>query len=143
MEKKQLEKNILTDPMMEPNEAVLEKVLGVKNKFYIEFLNAIGKRNLIPEWKYYNDTKTWLCRILKEKKNYCWLSIVFSGIKLIFYFKKDTINDIYKMDINERIKELARDKEAGRKNPPVTLIIENKNHLNDALRILDYRIGLE
>ena len=138
-----MEKNILTDPMAKPKETVLENVLGKKYKLYTEFVKKISVKKLIPEWNYYNDTKTWFCRILKDKKNYCWLSVVQSGINLIFYFKKETINVIYQMEINENIKNLAKQKETGRKNPPVSLVIKNKNDLNDALKILDYRISLK
>jgi len=64
-----------------------------------------------------------------------------SGINIIFYFNKDTINGIYQMDIDEKIKELAKEKEIGRKNPPVTITVENKKYLNDAIKILEYRIN--
>ena len=139
---KQLKKNILINQMEEPKDNVLENTLGKKYKLYIGFIAKINKMDLFPEWNYYNDTKSWLCRILKKKKNYCWLSILHSGIKLTFYFTKETINGIYKMDINEEIKDMAKEYEIGRKNPPVHLVVKNKNDLNDALKILEYRINI-
>lgn len=30
---------------------------------------------LSPEWRYYNDGKSWLCKMLSKKKNLFWLSI--------------------------------------------------------------------
>ena len=141
MNKKNLEKNLLTDQLMEPNDFVLESTLGRKYILYKKFRDKIIKMNFLLEWNFYNDTKSWLCRILKGNKNFGWLSILKSGIKIIFYFNKDTINGIYQMDIDEKIKELAKEKEIGRKNPPVTITVENKKYLNDAIKILEYRIN--
>jgi hypothetical protein len=132
MGKEHLDKNVLLDQMKIPNNDVLKNILGKKYKLYMEFANELEKRDLYPEWKFYNDTKSWLCRTLKGKKNYCWLSVVNSGIKLTFYFNKETINGIYKLEINQNIKEFAKDQEIGRKNPPVSVVIENKNNFKKA-----------
>jgi len=140
--KKEFEKNLLTDPIVEPKDDILVNTLGKKYVLYTEFRNKISKKNFVLEWNYYSDTKSWLCRILNDNKNYGWLSILNSGLKIIFYFNKETINGIYQLDIDDGIKELAKEKEIGRKNPPVAIIIENKKYLTDAIKILEYRINI-
>ena len=134
-----LGEEVLKDPMVEPKNSVLENILGKKYKLYSGFVEEIGKLELIPEWNYYNDTKSWLCKILGKSKNYCWLSVLDKGIKLTFYFTKETINGIYEMNINEKIKNMAKEYEIGRKNPPVVLLVENNETLNDALKIINYK----
>ena len=113
----QIGKEVLKDPLIEPKNIILENVLGKKYKLYADFVEKMGRYELIPEWKYYNDTKSWLCRILNKKKNYCWLSVLDTGIKLTFYFKQETIKGIYEMNISEKIKNMAKENEIGRKNP--------------------------
>jgi hypothetical protein len=135
-------KETLKDPMVEPNDNILENALGYMYPLYTEFVKKIVNQDLMPEWNYYNDTKSWLCRILYNNKNYCWLSILDSGIKLTLYFSKETINNIYEMDINDNIKKMAKENEIGRKNPPVIILIQNKSILEDAINILKYRINL-
>ena len=50
---------ILTDPMVELNDSILEKVLGMKFKTFENFISKINKNNLKLEWNYYNDQKCW------------------------------------------------------------------------------------
>ena len=66
---KRLEKNVLINPLEEPKDNVLENTLSEKYKLYVGFMGKINKMDLFPEWKYYNDTKSWLCRIIRKKKN--------------------------------------------------------------------------
>jgi hypothetical protein len=134
---------ILKNPMEEPKNNVLKNLMGKRYKLYSDFVEMVIKLELNPEWNYYNDTKSWLCRILYKKKTYCWLSIIDTGIKITLYFSKETINGIYEMVINENIKNMAKENETGRKNPPVIILIQNKETLNDSLKILKYRKNLE
>ena len=128
--------------MIEPKDNILEDALGKNYKLYKDLVEKIANLGLIPEWNYYKDTKSWLCRILKKDKNYCWVSILDTGIKLIIYFSKETINGIYEMDINEDIKNIAKNNETGRKNPPVIILLQNEKILNDTIYILKYRLNI-
>ena len=47
------------------------------------------------------------------------------------------------MDINEKIKNMTKEYEIGRKNPPVVLLVENNDTLNDAIKIIKYRMTIE
>ena len=47
------------------------------------------------------------------------------------------------MYINEKIKNMAKENEIGRKNPPVIILLENKKSLLEAIAILNYRLSLE
>jgi hypothetical protein len=137
-----MEKQILTDPLLKP-EDVLESVLGKKYKTYTEFVNKISGLGLVPEWNYYRDGKSWLCKILNKKKNLCWLSVWNTGFKLTFYFTEKTIEGIYELDIHEDIKKTAPETKPVGKFRPVILLIENKKILNDGLKILEYKMGIK
>jgi len=139
----QMGKEVLKDPLVEPKSDILENILGKNYKLYTNFLEKIYKQGLIPEWKYYNDTKSWLCRILNKKKNYCWLSVIDKGFKCTIFFTQDTINGIFEMDINENIKEMTKENRICRKNPPVIMVVKNKSSLNDTIKILKYKLNLK
>ena len=85
-----MENLILTDPMVNPENDVLENALGKNYNRYKEFIDKINAQNLIVEWNYYNDGKSWLGKILNKKKNLCWLSVWNTGFKLTFYFTEKT-----------------------------------------------------
>jgi hypothetical protein len=134
---------ILTDPMTEPNNKIFEKVLGKK---YITFENLISKMTemgLVVEWKYYNDQKCWLGKILNKKKNICWLSIWNIGFKLTFYFTEKTLDGVFELEINEKIKKSATEQKPVGKLRPLLILIENNKVLNDSIKVLEYKRNLK
>ena len=104
-----MDEQILTDPMVEPKDNVLENVLGKKYKLFIEFSEGIKEKDFIVQWNYYKDGKSWLCKVLNKKKNLCWLSVWNTGFKLTFYFMEKNIEGIYNLDINDEIKKNAKE----------------------------------
>jgi hypothetical protein len=137
------EKQILTDPMVKPEDNVLESVLGKKYKNYNEFVNKLNTLGLIIEWNYYNDGKTWLGKILLKKKNICWLSIWNTGFKLTFYFSEKTIEGVYELDIDNEIKKIASEMKPVGKLRPIMLLVENKKKVIDCIEIIEYKMSLK
>ncbi|MCL2185287.1 MAG: DUF3788 domain-containing protein [Treponema sp.] len=138
-----METQILTDPMIKPNNKVLETALGKNFKRFMEFLSKIGELNLVPEWNYYNDGKSWLCKILNKKKNLAWLSVWNTGFKLSFFFTEKTIAGVYELDIDDEIKTIAKDMKPTGKLLPVVFLIKNKKMLSAGLRLLEYKMRLK
>ena len=136
-----MENLILTDPMVNPDDAVLEETLGKVYKMYQEFTAKINEQKLVLEWNYYKDEKSWLCKVLNKKKNICWLSIWNTGFKLTFYFTEKTIEGVYKLDINTEIKESAKTMKPVGKLRPLLILITNNKIMNDGLKIIEYKIA--
>ena len=65
-----MENQIFTDPMVKPNNKILEKTLGKNYKLYEEFETKINELKLTLDWNYYNDGKSWLCKILNKKEKH-------------------------------------------------------------------------
>ena len=138
-----MENLILTDPMEKPEAGVLENALGKNYKRFVEFINKVTALNFIPEWRYYNDGKCWLGKILHKKKNLCWLSVWNTGFKLTFYFTEITITGIQKLEIDDETKNLARNARMTGKFHTVIILVSNKQKLNDSLKILEYKMALK
>ena len=134
---------ILTDPMVEPTDEILENSLGKKYKAFGNFVSKINVMGLILEWNYYKDQKCWLCKVLLKKKNVCWLSIWNVGFKLTFYFTEKTIDGIHELDINNKIKQSANEMKPVGKLRPLVILIENSKLLKDSIKVLDYKMNLK
>ena len=134
---------ILTDPKVEPENVVLEKALGKKFKLFTDFIDKISEQNFFPEWYYYNDGKSWLCKIMNRKKNYCWLSVWNTGFRLTFYFTEKTIDGVKELDINDKIKLTIRKLKPIGKSHPVILPVGTKSVMNDGIKILEYKLKLK
>jgi len=139
-----MENLVLTDPIMSPDNKVLESALGkTHSSRYREFEKKASKLNLILEWHYYNDGKSWLCKVLNKKKNLCWLSVWNTGFKLTFYFPVKAIDGFYELEIDNEIKTAARERQPVGKSHPVVLLIKNNKIMNDAFKILEYKMRLK
>jgi len=138
-----MEKLLLLDPMVNPDTDVLKAILGKGYKIYQKFTEKINDKKLVLEWNYYNDQKSWLCKVLQNKKNICWLSIWNTGFKLTFYFTEKTIKGIYELDIDNEVKKSAKTIKPVGKLRPILLLIENTKLLNDGIKILEYKMELK
>ena len=138
-----MENKILIDPLVKPDEKVLEKALGKKCNLFMDFVNKLNEQNLMIEWNYYNDGKSWLGKILYKKKNLCWVSIWSTGLKTTFYFTEKTINGVYELEIDNEIKNAVTNFKRIGKLIPIILLIGNKKRMTDSLKILEYKKALK
>ncbi|MCL2804386.1 MAG: DUF3788 domain-containing protein [Treponema sp.] len=138
-----MENQLLKDPKIKPNKNTLEEALGKKHDLFMEFTDKLKEQNLIIEWNYYNDGKSWLGKLLNKKKNLCWISIWDTGFKVTVFFTEKTISGFYELKIDEQIKNTAKNTKQTGKLMPVILSVGSKKHLNDCLKILEYKKQLK
>ena len=138
-----MENKIFTDPLVKPENKALEKALGKKYNLFMDFTDKINEQNLMIEWNYYNDGKSWLGKILYKKKNLCWVSIWNTGFKITFYFTEKTINGIQELEIDDEIKNSAANSKQIGKLIPILLLIGTKKRMNDSIKILEYKKQLK
>ena len=138
-----MEVQLLKDPLIRPEDNVLESVLGEDYSLYKEFAGMLSEKKLILEWNYYNDGKSWLCKVLNKKKNIGWLSVWDTGFKMTIFFTEKTIGGMLDLDINSEIKKNATEIKHVGKLIPVLLLIKNKDVMADAIKLLDYKMALK
>lgn len=138
-----MEKQILTDPLVKPENDVLKNVLGRDFDLYEEFARKTSGLGLTPEWNYYRDGKSWLCKILNKKKNMCWVSVWNTGFKLTFYFTEKTIDALRDLEISDSIKKAALETKPAGKLIPVILLVETKKVMSDGIKLLEYKMTLK
>ncbi len=81
---------ILTDPMVEPSPEFLKEVLSEKYDWWMEIRDHVtGNYPHVTEvWKYYNDGKQWLYRLMQKKTTIFWLAVMADTYRITFYFPK-------------------------------------------------------
>jgi hypothetical protein len=139
-----MEEILLTDSNIYPSEEVLKNALGGDNyKVFNKFIETITDLGLAPEWKYYNDGKSWLCKICYKKKTVFWLSVWKMHFKLGFYFTEKNCSGINELNIDMSIKEeFNQSKNIGKLIP---LVIEMKRieQIEDVIKIIVYKKSLK
>jgi len=137
---------LLNDPNVLPLENVLKNALGNNiHEVFEYFMNTITGTGyeLTYEWKYYNDGKSWFCKISNKKKTVLWLSIWEGYFKIAFYFTEKHLEGIAALDISEKIKDdFCKMKPVGRLLP-MLFNIHQKEQLGDLLKVVTFKKNLK
>jgi len=140
-----MDKPSLNDPAVPPSPEVLQNVLGMGFPVYEKTMAVITANpyGLVPEWRYYNDGKAWLCKVVFKKKTIFWLSVWDGFFKTGFYFVERHCPGIHELEIDESIKQNLRlAKPSGTLNP-VGLVLNREEQIPDLLKIIEYKKDLK
>lgn len=137
---------LLKDPEQFPSDKVLKHVLGDSVYNVLEALLTViidKEYGLTVEWRYYNDGKTWLGKVVYKKKTVFWLSVWESYFKAGFYFTAKHFEAIAALDISETIKdEFSKAKPSG-KLFPMIFDINTHDQLQDLLTVIYLKKSLK
>ena len=136
---------LLKDQQQFPDEVTLQKVLGTSFEAFEELMKIITEPQfqLIAEWNYYNDGKSWLCKVQYKKKTVFWLSAWDQFFKTTFYFTLKNCSGIIELDIDEKIKNDFGNSTSIGKLMPLTMEIHNKQQIKDLIKIIGYKKSLK
>lgn len=138
-----METMLLCDAAVNPDDKVLEAALAGNYGRYRQLCAALAEKNLTMTWRYYNDGKQWLCRVLNKKKTVCWLSVWDAGFKTTFYFTESTITGVRDLAVRGAVKALTVDVRNIGKLFPLILLVDSDAMLADALAVIDYKKSLK
>jgi hypothetical protein len=135
---------ILADSSLYPDKRVLAEALGEENySLFVKFAEQMETLNLTLEWRYYNDGKEWLCKILNKKKNLGWLSIWENSFRVTVFLTAKTINGFHALAISDEIKTYAKEAKPTGKLIPTITTINTESVIDDMLKILEYKKQLK
>ena len=102
-----MEQLCLTDNAEYPDDRVLGRCLGDAKSAWDAFSTFLegSYPDLSLEWRYYNDGKSWLCKVAKKSKTLCWISVYRGKFKTTFYFPDRAENLIANSSIRKKYKE--------------------------------------
>lgn len=140
-----MDRPLLNDPTVPPSPEVLQNALGVSYPVYEKAMAAItgDSFGLVPEWRYYNDGKAWLCKAVFKKKTIFWLSIWDGFFKAGFYFLERHCPGIHELEIDDTIKQELNKAQPFGTLYPVGLTISKPEQINDLLALIQYKKGLK
>lgn len=137
---------LLKDPELFPSDKVLKDALGDNVYSVLEsFLTVITDTEyvLTVEWRFYNDGKAWLSKVVYKKKTVFWLSAWEGFFKASFFFTEKHREAIAALDISGTVKDkFAKAKPHGRLIPMI-FDINNEEQLCDVLTIVRFKKSLK
>lgn len=134
-----MEKLLLREKEVSPNNVVLFNLLGDVYNSYEELENTLKTLDLVYIWNYYNDGKAWLCKVQFKKKTVFWLSIWEGGFKITFYFNEKNYKGIYELGLQESIIQSFETAKPVGKSKPLIIEIRDNSQFQDLLKIINYK----
>lgn len=132
---------LLNDPEVFPSGNVLQGVLGDAKTAYDTMMATIAGNHsgVACDWKFYNDGKSWLCKISYKKKTICWLSVWDGMFKVTIYFNRKTAPGVADLDIPESLKRVLQDQDDSRKFLPLTFEIRTLSDIEGIDPVFRYK----
>ena len=132
-------KPLLTDPDIQPTPDVLQEVLGDTYTAFAELSTKLTTElNITMDWRYYNDSKAWLCKVAHKKKTVFWLSVWDGFFKTGFFFLERHLEGLSNLNIDDNAYIL--EKNVG-KFIPLVFNISNTEQLDDLVKVAEFKKG--
>ena len=147
----------LRDLLIEPNDKLLEEILGNSYRAYKTFCEKLGELEIQQVWQYYPcfATKAWLARGeykwttprgAKKSKNIYWLSAWDKYFNLGIWFKGPNRAEVLALNLSDETKKIVSEaKQFGPKMNtfPVELVITKPEQLADVYELIKTKKRLE
>ncbi|MCL2484963.1 MAG: DUF3788 domain-containing protein [Endomicrobia bacterium] len=133
-----MEINLLEDPKIFPSKKNLKDALGKSYSVFEDLETQLTQKEfaLVFDWRYYRDSKAWLCKVHNKKKTIFWLSVWDGFFKTSFFFLERHMKGIAALKTNKNSFKL--EKEWG-KMIPLIFNIKYKKQFTDLLKIVQYK----
>ena len=144
-DRKPTETRPLGDPDTYPDADLLKAVLKRRHATFDKLVEVTTQApfNLIYEWRYYRDGKSWLCKIQHRRKTVAWLSVEQTCFTVAFYFTEKTGGGVFDLPISETIKQDFKSVAPVGKMRPVIVRMQRQSQLRDLQKLMTYKMSLK
>ena len=140
-----MEPQILTDKNEFPTEEIIFSHIGKSKVLWqsvFEFIHTTYP-DLSEEWRYYNDGKSWLLKVVKKSKTICWVSILKNSFRMTFYFTDKAEQLILDSSISDELKEQFSNGKRYNKIRGLTITFKYKKDVEYAKLLIAIKLSLK
>ena len=136
---------LLNDPSEFPADDVLARCLGTCFSSWTAFMKLLGEHfpTAKPEWRYYKDGKSWLCKLAHKKNTLCWVSVWERYFKTGFYFTAKAEDLIRNSALDPALKHSFLHPSEKTKLRPITIYVRRKADLKAVRELLEIKVKLK
>jgi len=126
-----MESPILNNKDQFPTEDIIFSHIGKSKAAWTALFGYILENHpdILPEWRYYNDGKSWLLKVVKKKKTIFWLSILKNAFRTAFYFGEKAKDVIHKSELPKEYKDQFFKGKTFGKIHAITVILTSKKDI--------------
>ena len=131
-----MENIVLIHKEIFPSDEILKDAMGDSYEAYKELCDKLLEINVIPEWQFYNDFKSWLCKLPFKRKNLGWICAYKGCFTLTCYYQEKHLEQIEGSNISEDTKEKFYSSKPWGKLIPMIIKIDSCELPDDAMAML-------
>ena len=140
-----MEPPILTNKNEFPTEEIIFSHIGKSKVLWqsvFEFIHA-DLPDLTEEWRYYNDGKSWLLKVVKKTKTVYWISLLKNSFRMTFYFTDKAEQLILDSSISDELKEQFKNGKHYNKIRGLTINFKYKKDVDYAKVLIALKLSLK
>jgi ABC-type uncharacterized transport system YnjBCD substrate-binding protein len=139
------EKPVLSDKDLYPSPEVIHSYIGKNGPLWDNFFEYLhtNQPDISEEWRYYNDGKSWLLKVVRKKNTVCWVSLYDNTFRITFYFTDKAEEAILNSSIPDKLKKDFTEGKKFGKIRGVTIIFKTKKDLQSAIILLNIKLNMK
>jgi hypothetical protein len=138
-----MEDPVLTNKDQFPTDEILFSHIG-KSKSYWKKLFDYTHTNypdFSEQWRYYNDGKSWLLKVVRKSKTMFWVSVTKGSFKTTFYFGDKAESSILESTISDDLKESFENGKRYGKIRGITTEIKENSDLSNVHELIKIKLS--
>jgi hypothetical protein len=138
-----MDQPVLFDKTQFPSDDIIFSHLGKTKNIWVSFFKYLHENHpdIISEWRYYNDGKSWLMKNVKKKKTVFWLSVQKGFFRITFYFTDKAAKAIAGSTIPAEMKKQFKDGKQFGKIRGLTVLFKYKKDIETAKTLLATKLS--
>jgi hypothetical protein len=132
---------LLTDKDIYPTDEYLFSIIGERKNYWQSIMNYMSAKykDSAGEWRFYNDGKRWLFKMVNKKKTIFWAGLIPETFRITFYLGNKAESLIENSDLPESVKDEFRTAKKHGLIRPVTFIIQDKTDVDNVLKMIELK----
>ena len=140
-----MEQPILTNRDEFPTEEIIFSHIGKSKVLWQSVFSFIRATHpdLTEEWRYYNDGKSWLLKVVKKTKTVCWVAVLKNSFRMTFYFTDKAEQSIVNSSISDELIEQFQNGKRYNKIRGLTITFKYKKDVEYVKVLIALKLSLK
>lgn len=140
-----MEQLVLINQNESPTEEIIFSYIGKTKIHWISIFEYFHNKypEIVEEWRYYKDGKSWLLKIQRKSKTICWVSVLKNKFKMTFYFTDRAESAIVESSISDQLKQQFIEGKYYNKIRGLTITFTSKKDVEFAKTLLEVKFSIK
>jgi len=140
-----MEEAVLSNKDQYPTEEIIFSHICKRQPLWHSVFDYVHTEHpdIIPEWRYYNDGKSWLLKAVRKSKTIFWLRIVKGTFRIAFYLSDKADELIRKSKISDELKEQFISSKGKSKFRAIVITFRTKKDVENLKSLIEIKLSLK